>query len=79
MTENTLTAQRALDPAKSHYDDGEGEIDRRFAVPLQGERVFNIDPPSSPNAIMRRAAPLPRRKQWTRREQRRRARPQSRN
>ncbi len=32
----------------------------------RGKRVFNIDPPTSPNAIMRRARPLPRREQWTR-------------
>jgi hypothetical protein len=32
----------------------------------RGKRVFNIDPPTSPNAIMRRAKPLPRREQWTR-------------
>jgi hypothetical protein len=30
----------------------------------RGNRVFNIDPPTSPNAIMRRAKPLPRREQW---------------
>ena len=35
-------------------------------MPQQGKRVFNIDPPASPNAIMRRAKPLPRREQWTR-------------
>ena len=32
----------------------------------RGKRVFDIDPPTSPYAIMRRAAPLPRREQWTR-------------
>ena len=32
----------------------------------QGNRVFNIDPPTSPNAIMRRAETLPRREQWIR-------------
>jgi len=32
----------------------------------RGNRVFNIDPPTSPNAIMRRAEPLPRREQWIR-------------
>ena len=31
--------------------------------------VFNIDPPTLPNAIMRRAKPLPRREQWNRLEQ----------
>ena len=32
----------------------------------RGNRVFNIDPPTSPNAIMRRAELLPRREQWIR-------------
>ncbi len=35
-------------------------------MPHRGKRVFNIDLPTSPNAIMRRAKPLPRREQWTR-------------
>jgi len=35
-------------------------------MPQHGKRVFNIDPPASPNAIMRRAKPQPRREQWTR-------------
>ncbi len=32
----------------------------------RSKRAFNIAPPTSPNAIMRRAETLPRRKQWTR-------------
>ncbi len=43
-----------------------GEIDRVFARLHRSKRVFNIDPPTSPNAIMRRAETLPRREQWTR-------------
>ena len=35
-------------------------------MPQQGKRVFNIDPPTFPNDIMRRVKPLPRREQWTR-------------
>ena len=35
-------------------------------MPQQGKRVFNIDPPAFPNAIMRRAKTLPRREQWAR-------------
>jgi hypothetical protein len=44
-------------------DGGVGEIDRGFAMPHRGKRVFNIDPPVSSNAIMQRAQPLPRREQ----------------
>ncbi len=42
---------------------GVGEIDRGFAMPHRGKRVFNIDPPASSNAIMQRAQPLLRREQ----------------
>ncbi len=42
-------------------DGGVGEIDRCFAMPHRGKRVINIDPPTPPSAIMRRAQPLPRR------------------
>ncbi len=35
-------------------------------MPKQGKRVFNIDLPTFPNAIMRRVILLPRREQWAR-------------
>ena len=38
-------------------------IDQVFARPHRGKRVFTIDPPTSANAIMLRAQPLPRRQQ----------------
>ena len=47
-------------------DGGDGEIVRGFSMPYFGKHLFNIDPPTSPYAIMRRAKPLPRREQWNR-------------
>lgn len=44
-------------------DGGVGEIDRGFAIPHQGKRVFNIDPPTFSNAIMQGAETLLRREQ----------------
>jgi transposase len=49
------------------YRDGsDGEIVRFFASAREGDREFNIDPPASSYAIMRRARPLPRREPWAR-------------
>lgn len=48
-------------------DGGMGEVVRCFSMLHRGKRAFNIDPPTSPGAIMRRAQTLPRREQWTRR------------
>lgn len=39
----------------------------------RGKRGFNIDPPTSPNAMVRRAEPPPRREQWSRQEHQGRA------
>lgn len=47
---------------------GVGAIDRGFAMPRRGKRVFNIDPPTSSNVVMRRARPRPRRERLTRQE-----------
>ena len=47
-------------------DGGGGKIVRFFASVRKGDRAFNIDPPTSSYAIMRRALPLPRREQWAR-------------
>ena len=44
-------------------DGGVGEIGRFCARPQSGKRDFNIDPPTSSNAIMQRAKPLLRREQ----------------
>ncbi len=44
-------------------DGGVGEIDRGFAMPHRGKRVFNIVGSASSNAIMQRAQPLLRREQ----------------
>src|SRR6267154_5097527 len=38
-------------------DDGNGEFDRFFASVRKADRDFNIEPPASPYAIMRRAYP----------------------
>jgi hypothetical protein len=38
-------------------DDGDGEFVRFFASVRKGDRDCNIEPPASPNAIMRRAYP----------------------
>jgi len=38
-------------------DGGGGEIVRCFASTQKGDRAFNIDPPASSYAIMRRARP----------------------
>ncbi len=39
------------------------EIDAGFAMANPAKRASHIDPPTSSNAIMRRAQPLPRREQ----------------
>ena len=38
-------------------DDGDGEFARFFACVRKADRDFNIEPPASPYAIMRRAYP----------------------
>ena len=38
-------------------DDGDGEFDRLFARVRKADRDFNIEPPASSYAIMRRAYP----------------------
>ena len=38
-------------------DDGDGKFDRFFASVRKADRDFNIEPPASPYAIMRRAYP----------------------
>jgi hypothetical protein len=63
----TATKQSARAEEMFRRDGGIGEVVRCFSMLHRGKRAFNIDPPTSPGAIMRWAQTLPRREQWTRR------------